>query len=370
MRRYLEFFSAVMLFLFALPLFAQNVPEIGYDSAPNLLKLPADIFLGEAAGVAQNSKGHMFVFTRSGETQLFEFDQEGNYVREISPRNYSFAFAHTVRVDPQDNVWAVDEGTNMIVKFSPEGKVLMTLGRKPEDFAGIPGPVAEEQSAGGMSGGAALQQIFLAARPGGAAGGTGGPGGGGGGGEGAGAGPFVTFNRETDVAWDPAGNSFVSDGYGNKRVVKFDKDGNFVKAFGSRGHGPGQFEDVHTIQVDHQGNVYVGDRSNKRIQVFDNDGTFKTTYINVGAPWAICITPGQHQYLYSSNSTGTTDMSDNGEIYKMELDGKILGKFGRGGKQLKEFMAVHEIDCRNENEIYVGEISNWRVQKLTLHPAK
>ena len=183
-------------------------------------------------------------------------------------------------------------------------------------------------------------------------------------------GPFATFNRETDVAWDPAGNIFVSDGYNNKRVVKFDRNGNFLKAFGSRGHGPGQFEDVHTIQVDHQGNVYVGDRSNKRIQVFDNDGTFKTMYINVGAPWALCITPGQHQYLFSSNSTGTTDMSDNGEIYKMELDGRILGKFGRGGKQLKEFMAVHEIDCRNENEIYVGEISNWRVQKLTLHPSK
>jgi hypothetical protein len=145
-RRYLEFFSAVMLFLFALPVFAQNVPEIGYDSAPNLLKLPADIFLGEAAGVAQTSKGRMFVFTRSGETQLFEFDQEGNYVREISPRNYSFAFAHTVRVDPQDNVWAVDEGTNMIVKFNPAGKVVMTMGRKAEDFAGIPGPVVEASS--------------------------------------------------------------------------------------------------------------------------------------------------------------------------------------------------------------------------------
>jgi hypothetical protein len=295
-------------------------------------------------------------------------------VHEHAKGTYAQAFAHTVRVDSEDNFWMVDEGSNMIVKFSPEGKVLMTLGRKPEDFAGIPGPVAEEQSAGGMSGGAALQQLLLAARPGGAAGGPGGtagPGGGaGGGGEAFGGGPFVTFNRETDVAWDPAGNIFVSDGYGNKRVVKFDKSGNFVKAFGSRGHGPGQFEDVHTIQVDRQGNVYVGDRSNKRIQVFDNDGNFKTMFINVGAPWAICITPGQHQYMYSSNSTGTTDMSDNGEIYKMELDGRILGKFGRGGKQLKEFMAVHEIDCRNENEIYVGEISNWRVQKLSLHPSK
>ena len=126
--------------LVATHLFAQTVPEIAFDSAPNLLKLPADIYLGEAAGVAQNSKGHMFVFTRSGETQLFEFDQEGNFVREISPRNYAFAFAHTVRVDPQDNVWAVDEGSNMIVKFNPAGKVVMTMGRRPESAEGdVPG---------------------------------------------------------------------------------------------------------------------------------------------------------------------------------------------------------------------------------------
>ena len=337
-------------------LFAQSLPEIPYDSAPNLLKLPGDIYLGEAARVAQNSKGHIFVFTRSGETQLFEFNQEGNYVREISPRNYAFAFAHTVRVDPQDKSWMVDEGSNMIVKFSSEGRVLMTLGRKPEDFSTIPGPVAEGESAGGVTGGAIERQLLLSSRPGG------------GGGDGFNLGPFAMFNCETDVAWDAARNIFVSDGYNNKRVVKFDKDGKFLKAFGSRGKDPGQFEDVYTIQVDHQGNVYVGDRANKWLSVFDNDGNFKTAFINVGAPWAICITPGQHQYLYSSNATGTTDMSDKGEIYKMELDGRILGKFGKGGKQMKEFMAVHELDCKNDNEVYAGEISNWRVQKPTLYP--
>jgi sugar lactone lactonase YvrE len=386
MRRYSKLILLGVVALFASPVLAQiAVPEIPFDSAPNLLKMPDNIVIGEAVGVATNSKGHIYVYTRDGSlsytvgtsrqfargatARLYEFDQSGNFLHEHAKGTYAQAFAHTVRVDPDDNFWMVDEGSNMIVKFSPEGKVLMTLGRKPEDFAGIPGPVAEDESAGGKSGGALLQQLLLSARPAGAAGPGGGPGAGGGG-EGFNTGPFATFNRETDVAWDPAGNIFVSDGYNNKRVVKFDKNGNFVKAFGSRGHGPGQFEDVHTIQVDHQGLVYVGDRSNKRIQVFDNDGNFKTMYINVGAPWAICITPGQHQYLFSSNSTGTTDMSENGEIYKMELDGRILGKFGRGGKQLKEFMAVHEIDCRNENEIYVGEISNWRVQKLTLHPSK
>lgn len=368
--------------LIASPLFAQiSVKEIPFDSAPNLLKLPDNVVMGEAVGVATNSKGHIFVYTRDGiltysvgssrqfgrgaAARLYEFDEKGNFMREIGKGTYAQAFAHTVRVDPQDNIWMVDEGSNMIVKFSPEGKVLMTLGRKPEDFAGIPGPVAENESAGGISGGQIERQLLLSSRPGGmppAAAAAGG------GGEGGGLGPFAMFNRETDVAWDQQGNIFVSDGYNNKRVVKFDKDGKFLSAFGSRGHGDGQFEDVHTIQVDHQGNVYVGDRANKRLSVFDNDGHFKTAYINVGSPWAVCITPGQHQYLYSSNSTGTTDMENGGEIYKMELDGRILGKFGKGGKQMKEFMAVHELDCRTDNEIYAGEISNWRVQKLTLHP--
>jgi hypothetical protein len=385
MRRFSEIAMVAAVVFVAGPLFAQiSVPEIAFDSAPNLLKMPDNIVMGEAVGVATNSKGHIFVYTRDGllaytvgssrqfgrgaAARLYEFDEKGNFVREIGKGIYAEAFAHTVRVDPLDNIWIVDEGSNMIVKFSPEGRVLMTLGRKPEDFAGIPGPVEEGQSSGGRTGGAIETQLLLSARPGGlppaaqAAQS--------GGGEGLNLGPFAMFNRETDVAWDAQGNIFVSDGYNNKRVVKFDKDGKFLKEFGSRGKGPGQFEDVHTIQVDHQGNVYVGDRANKRLSVFDNDGNYKTGYINVGAPWAVCITPGQHQYLYTSNSTGTTDMENNGEIYKMELDGRILGKFGKGGKQLKEFMAVHELDCRNENEVYAGEISNWRVQKLTLHPAK
>ena len=114
-------------------------------------------------------------------------------------------------------------------------------------------------------------------------------------------------------------------------------------------------------------NANMRNRENRRIQVFNDNGEFKTMYLNVGAPWAVCVTPGAHQYLYSSNSNGTADM-DNGEIYKMELDGKILGKFGHAGKLNKEFGSVHEIDCRNPNEIYVGEITNWRVQKLILHP--
>jgi sugar lactone lactonase YvrE len=306
---------------------ARNVPQIPFESAPNFLKLPANLYMGEGIGVATNSKGHIFVYTRSQATRLFEFDAKGNYLREIGEGLYGFAFAHAVRVDPQDNIWAVDEGSNMVIKFNPEGRVTMVLGRRPEP--GETAPAAPE--------------------------------------------PY-TFNRPTDVAWDAAGNIFVSDGYGNSRVVKYDKNGRFIASVGSKGSAPGQLNLPHTIAMDAKGNVYVGDRSNSRIEVFDNDLTFKAIYDNVGAPWAVCITPGPHQYLYSSNSNPDNNNSQieavTGEIYKMELDGTVLGRFGHAGKKPGEFGTVHEIDCRNENELLVSEITTWRVQKLTLHPVR
>jgi DNA-binding beta-propeller fold protein YncE len=170
------------------------------------------------------------------------------------------------------------------------------------------------------------------------------------------------------VAWNAAGDIYVADGYGNSRIAKFDKHGKFIKTWGSRGADPGQFNTPHGIAIDAQGNVYVADSGNKRIQVFGGDGTFKTQIVNVGAPAAICITSGPHQYLYSSNSNPQDDLDAAGEIYKVELDGKIVGQFGKAGKLPKEFGTVNAIDCRSDNDLYVGEIGNWRVQKLSLHP--
>ena len=313
---------------------AQNVPEIPYESVPGFLKLPANLYLGEGIGVATNSKGHVFVYTRSGDTRLFEFDRNGNFVREIGQGLYGFEFAHAVRVDREDNIWAVDEGTNMVIKFTPEGRVAMVLGRRPEAVEGpvVPTPGAPEPPPE----------------------------------------PYV-FSRPTDVGFDAAGNIFVTDGYGNSRVVKFDKNGRFVKQVGTKGNQPGQLNLPHTMAMDANGNVYVGDRSNARVQVFDNDLNFKTIYDNVGNPWAVCISPGPHQYLFVSNSipdNGLAQYRDiTGEIYKMELDGTIIGRFGKPGKQLGEFSTVHEIDCRNPNELFVVEITAWRVQKILLRSA-
>src|SRR6266705_2917206 len=115
---------------------AQNVPEIPYESVPNFLKFPPNLYLGEAMGVATNSKGHIFVYTRSANTRLFEFDQNGTYVRDIGEGNYGFEFAHSVRVDPEDNIWVVDEGTNMVIEFNPAGRIVMVLGHRPDAVAG------------------------------------------------------------------------------------------------------------------------------------------------------------------------------------------------------------------------------------------
>lgn len=311
---------------------AQNVPDIPFDSVPNFLKMPPNLYMGEGIGIATNSKGHIFVNTCSQATHLFEFDQNGNYVREIGQGLYGFVFCHSVRVDSQDNIWVVDEGSNMVIKFNPEGRVTMVLGRRPElPLNGLAPPLGPADPA-----------------------------------------PPYIFNRPTDVGWDSAGNIFVADGYVNSRVVKYDKNGRFIKQVGSRGSGPGQFNLPHTLVVDAQGNVYVGSRSDQRVEVFDNDLNYKATYDNVGAPWVMCITSGPHQYLYTSNSNPDSENSEvakvTGQIFKMELDGTVVGKFGVAGKQLGQFSTVHGMDCRNENELLVGEIVAWRVQKLILHP--
>src|SRR6187401_132128 len=282
---------------------AQNVATINFDSAPNALTLPDDIYFGEVGGVATNSRGDIFVYTRTGHptmsmasarpfvhsgSRLFQFDRTGKFTREIGQGVYGFLFAAQVRVDPQDNLWVVDEYSSMVMKFDAQGRVTFLLGRKPESIANP-----------------------------GRAGGAGGDGGGrGGGAPGAGASQDV-FNRPTDVAWDAQGNIFVADGRGNARVAKFSKDGVFIKSWGQRGNGPGQFASVDSIAVDAQGNVYAADGGNQRIQVFDNNGTFKTEIKNVGNAHAICITPSGNMYV--SNSNPPTDLDTAGEIYKMRL---------------------------------------------------
>lgn len=195
------------------------------------------------------------------------------------------------------------------------------------------------------------------------------------------------------MAWDAAGNTYISDGYINSRIAKIDKDGNWIKSWGEPGTGPGQFNTPHSIALDDENHVYVADRGNGRIQVFDTDGKYlREIHINVpydhrihpwmgnapsevpptpeapapmnktqlnGSPWAICITPGPHQVLYASDGYP-------GRIYKLNLDGKVLGVLGTTGHGPGQFGWIHELACPSENILYAAELLNWRVQKLTL----
>jgi DNA-binding beta-propeller fold protein YncE len=179
-----------------------------------------------------------------------------------------------------------------------------------------------------------------------------------------------SFSRPTDVAWDRAGNIYIADGIGNNnRIAKFDKDGRFLKSWGQTGAENGQFSGVRSIALDAQGNVYAADAGNKRIQVFDGEGNFKSQITGIGTPQALCISRGTTQYIYSAHSGDPDGMVD-AAIYKIGLDGKVIGKFGSAGRLPKQFSLVNSIDCRNENELLIGEMTSWRVQKLTLRPAR
>jgi DNA-binding beta-propeller fold protein YncE len=349
-------FFAVFALLFAAPVFAQQPPEIRFQSVPNFLQLPPDVYLGEATGVAVNSKGHIFVFSRGNSTgpayaaaaaQLLEFAADGKFLREIGHNLYAWSFAHTVKVDKDDNIWVTDKGSDMVIKFNPEGRVALVFGRK------------QEASDEGTE---PLKHVKPPLPP-----------------------VDGMFRQVTDVAWDSAGNTYISDGYVNSRIAKVDKDGNWLMSWGEPGGQPGQFNTPHSIAIDAHDNIYVADRGNRRIQVFDTGGKFirqftidvpvpadarpaigskptaTTGTMAPGAPWGICITPAPNQVLYASDAFP-------GRIYKLNLEGKVLGVLGKSGKQLGQFGWIHEIACPSENELFVAELLNWRVQKLMLEP--
>jgi len=355
------------LFFFVLiPAFGQQpvpIPEIKFESVP-FLKITYDRNLGEVLGVAVNSKGHVVVLNHPGTgdlgapvygeatTQLLEYDEKGNFVRQLGKGVYGLAYAHSVRFDKYDNLWVVDKATMSVMKFNPEGIVVMNLGRRDE------GPD---------------EPRYRHANP-----------------------PPVPvdamFNGTTDVTWDSDDNIYVSDGYFNSEIAKFDKHGNWIKRWGSAGKGgehanenPGQFSNPHNIGIDRSNNIYVADRGNRRIQVFDTEGNFKRfIFLNVPydktrhpvlgnrnpdppdetAPWTICVTSGTPQYLYTSDT-------EPGRIYKLALPrGEILGTFGKSGHELGQFNWVHGLACPDENTLYVADMNNWRLQKIVMHPDK
>ena len=273
----------------------QAVPELPYRVVASFFKFPKGMVAGEAAGVAINSKGHIFLFQRT-KPMLAEYDEKGNFIQSIGEG--LFAHPHGLRIDADDNLWTTDDGSHLVLKLDPSGNVLLVLGRI----------------------NTAAEANWL-------------------------------FNRPADVAFAKNGDIYVADGYGNSRVVKFDRSGNYIKAWGKYGTGIGEFNLPHTIAVDKEGRVFVGDRENQRIQIFDSDGNFIQQWTGIGYPYGLLITPDQHVW-----------MTDGGYDRIVELDqtGKILGAFGEPGHASGQMAWAHFMAMGFDQTIYVADVLNWR----------
>jgi DNA-binding beta-propeller fold protein YncE len=274
-------------------------PRLNYEAVPDFFQLPPGEHFVEPAGVAVNSKGHIYVFHR-GKHPLMEFDSAGKFVRSIA--DDLFVTAHTLRVDAEDNIWTTDVGAHVVLKLSPEGRVLLALGRMR-----MPGD------------------------------------------------DVLHFNQPTDVAFDRDGNLYVTDGEGNSRVLKFDKYGNVLLGWGMKGSGPGQFDLPHSIAIDGD-LVYVGDRENARIQVFDRDGRFLREW-KLGHPFGLCIAPDHSIYMCDAIA---------GHILKIDREGKIVGVIAGPEPSKGRHFDPHQIALDKENSIFAAEVMPWRVQKFRL----
>ena len=276
-----------------------NPPPLPYELEANWLKLPAGWNLQETPGVAVGPRQQVYIFHR-GDHPIIEVDRAGKFVRSMGEG--LFGAAHGMKVDSEGNLWVTDRGDHTVLKISSVGRVLMVMGRK-----GQPGEGEDN------------------------------------------------FNSPTDIAFAANGDFYVSDGYGNSRIVKFTKNGEFITAWGKAGQGPGEFNLPHAVAVDADGKVYVGDRENHRLQVFDANGKFLEAWDHVGSPWGLHITPEQEIFMADGH---------NNRVLKLDRNGKILGALGKKGKLPGQFNFAHHLAVDLLGNLYVAEIKNWRVQKF------
>ena len=301
---------------------------------------------GEVPGVAVDSKGNIYVFTRSNTAtgpayapaaaQLLRVRPRGEFIREIGKGLYAWSEAHTVRIDKNDNIWAIDKGSDMVIKFNQAGRVTMVFGRRKES--------ADEESKPWEHPNPPLPAIN------------------------------GLFRQPTDVAWDSEGNIYITDGYINSRVAKYDKNGDWVKSWGTKGTGPGQFNIPHAIVIDRNNNIFVADRTNRRIQVFDTDGKFHA-HVHYrrasSAGYSSCLWryadrrssrcgdwSARIRYVSRQDRTRCC-LSANRPIpdgcSRFRSTEKFSAIIGRSGRQLKQFSGVHQLACPSETEVYAAE---------------
>ncbi len=288
-----------LIALSLLALSQTDLPPLPYEPDPDWPHLPEGRYLGEASAVTTDSDGNVYVFHR-GQDPIMVFDQNGRFLRSWGEG--VFGSAHGLRVGPEGNLWAADVGSHTVVKMDRTGRVRMVLGRR-----GQPGETDYQ------------------------------------------------FNRPTDIAVAPNGNVYVSDGYGNSRVVKFSKDGKFLMSWGARGVGEGEFNLPHAVALDSEGRVYVADRENFRIQIFDSDGRFLKQWTHLGSPFGLEIT--DNGFLFMADGY-------NDRVLKMDLDGRIVGSIGKHGRVPGRFDVAHHLAVGPAGDLYVAEIVTWRVQRF------
>jgi sugar lactone lactonase YvrE len=280
---------------------------LDYVAVPESFKLPAHANFGGTSGVAFNSKGNIFVIHR-GPMPLMEFDPDGHFIRGFG--DGLFERPHGLRIDADDNIWATDVAAHLVYRFNPSGRLEMVLGCKNR-----PGEWHEY-------------------------------------------GHLRLFNEPNEAVIGPSGELFVLQGHGKGEslVLKFDRDGNFIKTFGKKGKGPGEFDLPHSLVFDAQGLLYVADRNNARIQVFDADGNYIRESSHPGTPCGLCMAPDQRLWLAHGHT---------GQIMTLDLNGTVLGQMpgGGNGKTIGKYGEAHYIAISPRGEVFVADPLNWRVQK-------
>jgi DNA-binding beta-propeller fold protein YncE len=300
---------------------APKCENFGYRADAAWAKLPAGLTWKEVAGVATDSRDRVFVFARD-EHRVVIFDRDGAFL--TSWRDGLFARPHGITIGPDDSVWCTDDMDHTVRKYTPDGRLLLTLGTSGK---------AADTGATSMD----FRTIRRAAPP---------------------------FHYPTNLAISPTGDLYITDGYGNARVHRFSPDGRLLASWGEPGSGPGQFHLPHGIAIDREGIVYVADRENSRIQRFHPDGQFLDQWTDVARPCQVCVA-GERVYVAelgyragmwpgTSAPPGATD----GRVSVYDRQGKLHARWGGGDDPCAtgDFFAPHDICVDSRGAIYVGEV--------------
>jgi len=284
----------------------QQAPELDMTAVLDPLPIPAGMTMGAPAAVAFDARGHLYVLTR-GAQAFWEYDDKGAFVRTFGDR---FTRAHGLRIDKEGSLWATDVGAHTVMKFNPAGEILLTIGTKGQGGAW-------DETAGTR-----------------------------------------LLNQPNDVAVAANGDIFVAQGHtpganGDARILKFDKAGKFIAQWGGHGKEPGKFEVAHSIAIDGQGQLWVADRENQRIQVFDTTGKYVREMKYSGLPCAFEI---GRDYVYMVNGFAA-------QVLRLDLKGNVLAATGKSGKGVNEYGEAHFIAVSPKGELYVADSVNSYLQK-------